>query len=117
MFTGVHMARCLKAFAGFVLLLGLAACSPDPDPYLALTMAGDRPKVLVAECARDQLSYVIVEVSTRASAPPDPAIWSVESPLRPVDPDSPDGVKVATTGAPDKITFFDVPPGWVIRQD
>jgi hypothetical protein len=86
------------------LVLALGGCSPNPDPFLALRMTGDRPAIVVADCARDEMFYVSVNETSSASAPPTtvgPGVeWVVGAPPR-------SGVP-----APAEVIPFDVPEGW-----
>ena len=97
------------ALLGAVAVLGLAACSPDPHPYLALTMLDDRPVLLIAACARSEIEYITLRESNTESVE-----WSVASPL---STPGPNGVKVPTVDAPARIVFFDQPSGWLMRQE
>jgi hypothetical protein len=107
------------ALLGAVAVLGLAACSPDPHPYLALTMLDDRPVLLIAACARSDIEYITLWESDATASPapadsrPQRLEWSVASPL---STPGPNGVKVPTVDAPARIVFFDQPAGWLTRQ-
>lgn len=102
--------RLVSALAGVVTLLSLAGCSPDPHPYLALTMVNDRPTLLIAACARSQVSYLTLSESDNTVA----REWSVASPL---STPAPDGVKHPTAVAPAQIALLERPSRWLIRQE
>jgi hypothetical protein len=102
--------RLLSALAGVVTLLGLAGCSPDPHPYLALTMVNDRPTLLIAACARSQVSSITLSESDNTVA----REWSVAAPL---STPAPNGVKHPTVAAPARIALFEKPSSWLIRQE
>jgi hypothetical protein len=113
-----HRLAC--ALLGVVAPLGLAGCSPDPHPYLALTMADDRPTLLIAECARSGVWYVTLgELDSPTSPAPTgsqpPSLeWSVASPL---STPGPNGVKHPTAVAPARITFFEKPSSWLVQRE
>jgi hypothetical protein len=112
--------RLVGALLGAAALLGMAGCSPDPHPYFALVMVGDRPTLLIAECARAEIEYVTLWERDNtaslapASSPSQPLEWSVASPL---STPAPDGVKFPTTDAPARIAFFEKPSSWLIRKE
>jgi len=112
--------RLVSALLGVVALLGLAGCSPDPHPYLALTMVDDRPTLLIAECARSQVSYITLWEGDNTTSPAPTRSrsqaleWSVASPL---STPAPNGVKDPTAAAPARIAFFERPSNWLIRQE
>jgi hypothetical protein len=88
-----------SALLGVVALLGLAGCSPDPHPYLALTMVDDRPTLLIAACARSQVWSITLREGDNATSPAptssrsQPLEWSVASPL---STPAPNGVRDPT---------------------
>lgn len=86
------------------LALALGGCSPKPEPFLAVRMTGDRPAIVVADCARDEISYVSVnETSSSSSRPatPGPGVeWVAGAPPKSAVP------------APAEVVPFDVPEGW-----
>jgi len=97
------------------VVLGLAGCSPNPAPYLALTMVDGHPTLLIAECARPVIdNATVAEIDTTASAGPRSPEWWVESPL---STPNPNGVRMSTVDAPAQITFFEKPSGWLVRLD
>jgi hypothetical protein len=112
--------RLVSALVGVVTVLGLAGCSPDPHPYLALTMVDDRPTLLIAACARSQVSYITLRESDKTVSPaptgsqPSSREWSVASPL---STPAPNGVKHPTAAAPAQITLFERPSSWLITQE
>lgn len=106
------LRRLVGTLVGTVVLLGLAGCTPDPHPYLALSMAGGRPTILVAECARSAISYVTVRESSPAASPA--AQWQVASP---VGTPGPGGVRERLADAPARITLFETPPGWLVQRE
>jgi hypothetical protein len=96
----------------------LAGCSPPSRPLLALTYTGDRPAVLIEDCAEHGISVVWVyerherpPQSSGASPTANPLglEWQV-SPYRPTDPRT----KVAV---PDRTDMFAEPPRWVTQKD
>jgi hypothetical protein len=98
-------------FLGFLLFFGLAGCSPKEEPFIAVTVVGDQPAVLIAECARDEVNSVNIweeRSATATASPGDLPAWAVMSWVDRVDA-SPERPVVP---APARITFFDVPPGW-----
>ncbi|MCA2211576.1 hypothetical protein [Jidongwangia harbinensis] len=112
--------RLVSALLGIVALLGLAGCSPDPHPYIALAMVDGRPTVLVAACARGELSYVTLaeREDTTSPAPSDvrhrPREWSVGAPL---SAPGPDGVRSPVATAPARIALFERPSDWLISRE
>jgi hypothetical protein len=112
--------RPVSALLGVVAMFALAGCSPDPHPYLALTMVDDRPTLLIAECARSEIWYITLSErgNTTSSVPtgarPPSLQWSVASPL---STPAPNGVRNPTAAAPARIAFFETPSSWLIRQE
>ena len=108
--------RLVRAVLGIAVVLGLAGCTPDPHPYIAVTIVDDRPTLLVAECARTRIEYVTLSERDDSTSPsPGRARheWSVASPL---STPGPDGVRNPTAVAPARITFFVNPPSWLVRS-